>query len=154
MKPHSKFLIGVLPAVLLATLMVVGCDDNDPSPVPVNVTLRSFSVGLDRTTAPDGTVVFRVMNAGTEEVHEFLVIRTDRAPNALPTEPDGSYQENGSGTQVLDELEDIAPGQTKELSLDLAEGNYVLICNIVEDEEDGTVESHYAMGMRAAFRVD
>jgi len=80
--------------------------------------------------------------------------RTDRAPNALPTEDDGSYLEDGPGTQLLDEIEEIAPGDTKELSLDLAEGNYVLICNMVDVEDDGTVEVHYALGMRTAFRVE
>jgi hypothetical protein len=155
MKKQSKVLIWALPTVMLGALVVLACNEHTaPSPVPVNVTLRSFNISLDRSSAPRGTVIFRVRNAGTEDIHEFLVIRTDRAPNALPTEDDGSYLEDGPGTQLLDEIEEINPGDTKELSLDLAEGNYVLICNMVHVEDDGTVEVHYALGMRTAFRVE
>jgi uncharacterized cupredoxin-like copper-binding protein len=155
MKTRTKALILVLPTVMLGALAVMACNKHTaPSPVPVSVTLRSFNITLDRSSAPRGTVVFRVRNAGTDDIHEFLVIKTDRAPNALPTEANGSYQEDGPGTQLIDEIEEVNPGDTKELSLDLAEGNYVLICNMVHVEDDGTVEVHYSLGMRTAFRVE
>jgi hypothetical protein len=154
MRMDSKLLIRALPALMAAALAVPACNDHTaPSPVPVNVTLREFNITLDRSSAPRGTVIFRVTNAGSEH-HEFLVIRTNRAPNALPTEDNGSYKENGPGTQLLDEIDGLDPGQTKELSIDLAEGNHVLICNMVEIEPDGTEESHYANGMHTAFRVE
>ncbi|HEY7472408.1 MAG TPA: hypothetical protein VIE68_08690 [Gemmatimonadota bacterium] len=153
MKRKSKILIGVPPAVMAAVLSLVSCEDSTgPSPVSVGVTLDEFSVTLDDASARSGTIIFSVTNAGTEP-HEFLVIQTDLAPDALPTEADGSYQEDGPGTQLLDEIEDILPDETRELSIDLAEGNYVLICNRVEVEED-EVESHYAMGMRTAFQAE
>jgi hypothetical protein len=62
--------------------------------------------------------------------------------------------ENGRGTQLLDEIEDVAPGEIKRLRIDLAKGNYVLICNMVHVEDDGSLEVHYALGMRTAFRVE
>lgn len=37
--------------------------------------------------------------------------------------------------------------------VNLAAGNYVLICNMVMTEDDGSVEVHYQKGMRTAFRV-
>jgi len=155
MRTQSKLLIRVVPILMLGALAVPACNDSTPpSPVPVNVTLRSFQIGLDRSSAPRGTVIFRAHNAGTDDIHEFLVIRTDRAPNALPTEDNGSYEENGPGTQLIDEIEEVAPGETQELSLDLTEGNYVLICNMVHVEDDGSVEVHYALGMHTAFRVE
>ena len=46
------------------------------------------------------------------------------------------------------------PGSSRDLTIDLTEGNHVLICNMVMVEDDGTVEVHYALGMRTAFRVD
>jgi hypothetical protein len=154
MRRESKVLIRALPAVMAGALSVVSCNDSTaPSPVPVSVSLRSFSIALDRASAPRGTVIFNVSNVGTEP-HEFLVIRTDRAPNALPTEDDGSYQENGPGTQLLEEIEEVLPGETKQMTIDLTEGNHVLICNMVMVEDDGTVEVHYALGMRTAFRVE
>ena len=154
MKWQTKALMRALPAVIAAALTVGACNDSTaPSPVAVNVTLREFNISLDRTSAPRGTVIFHVTNSG-EDTHEFLVIRTDRAPNALPTEADGSYQENGSGTQLLEEIEEIPPGSSRDLTIDLSEGSHVLICNMVMTEPDGTVEVHYQLGMRTAFRVD
>jgi hypothetical protein len=38
--------------------------------------------------------------------------------------------------------------------VDLESGSYVLICNIVEKEEGGEVESHYQNGMRTEFTVE
>ena len=150
----SKVLIRTLPALMIATLGVVSCNDSTaPSPVTVNVTLREFNISLDRASAPRGTVIFHVMNVG-EDTHEFLVIRTDRAPNDLPTEDNGSYLENGPGTQLLQEIEEVPPGSTRDLTIDLSEGNHVIICNMVMTEADGTVEVHYQLGMRTAFRVD
>ncbi len=43
----------------------------------------------------------------------------------------------------------IAVGETKDLTISLAIGDYVLICNMVEDGE-----SHYQEGMRTAFTVE
>ena len=39
------------------------------------------------------------------------------------------------------------------VSFDLAPGKYVLICNIVQTEPDGSKEAHYKVGMRTAFTV-
>jgi iron uptake system component EfeO len=154
MRSEAKALMRALPAVIAAALALGACNDStEPSPVTVNVTLREFNITLDRASVPRGTVIFHVSNAG-EDIHEFLVIRTDRAPNALPTEANGSYQENGPGTQLLEEIEEVPPGSTRDLTIDLTEGAHVLICNMVMTEADGTVEVHYALGMHAAFRVD
>jgi len=154
MKTQSQILMWALPVIMAGTLGITACNDSTaPSPVTVNVTLREFNITLDRASAPRGTVIFHVTNAG-EDTHEFLVIRTDRAPNALPTEANGSYQENGPGTQLLEEIEEVPPGTTRDLTLDLTEGNHVLICNMVMTEADGTVEVHYQLGMHTAFRVD
>ena len=43
----------------------------------------------------------------------------------------------------------IAVGETKDLTISLEIGDYVLICNMVEDGE-----SHYQEGMRTAFTVE
>jgi uncharacterized cupredoxin-like copper-binding protein len=118
----------------------------------VDVEVRSFTVTPNPTSAPAGSITFRVRNTGTEN-HEFLVIKTDLPDDALPTEANGSYQENGPGTEIIDEIEAIPPGATRNLTLDLETGKYVLICNLVE-VEDGEIEAHYAEGMHAAFTVE
>jgi hypothetical protein len=82
-------------------------------------------------------------------LQEFAVIRTDLAPDALPTGQDGSVEEEGEGMEVVGEIEDIPVGETQDLTVSLDAGNYVLICNIVESGE-----VHYASGMRTAFTVE
>ena len=102
-------------------------------------------------SAPAGDVTFVVTNNGPDDVHEFVVIQTDLAPDALPTDENGAVDEAGDGITVIDEIEDIAVGTTEELTTTLAAGNYVLICNIYEEDED---EAHYQMGMYTAFTVE
>jgi uncharacterized cupredoxin-like copper-binding protein len=79
------------------------------------------------------------------------VIKTDLAPDALPTDENGAVEEEGEGMEVIDEIEDIPVGETQTLTVDLDAGNYVLICNIFDEEEQ---EAHYSMGMRTAFTVE
>jgi hypothetical protein len=140
-----------LMTVLSASLVLSSC-------VPivggtaVGVQLDEFTVTPDAQSAPAGRITFRVSNVG-EEFHEFLVIKTDLAEDDLPTEADGSYEENGAGTELLDEIEGIPPGGSRNLTLDLDAGSYVLICNIVE-AEGGETEAHYSLGMHAAFTVE
>jgi len=130
-----------------------------PRPTPtviagttVNVTLVEFSVTPDQATAPPGHVTFHVTNNG-EDMHEFLVIKTDLAPDMLPTETNGSYEEDGPGTDLLDEIELIPSGESRDLGIDLEAGHYVLICNMVHQEED-ELEVHYQLGMRTSFTVE
>ena len=126
-----------------------------PTPVPttVNVTLMEFHVTPDQSSVPAGHVKFHVSNIG-EDMHEFLVIRTDLAPDMLPTEANGSYLDDGPGTDLLEEIPLVPSGESRDLDIDLAAGHYVLICNMVHTEDDGTVEVHYQLGMRTAFTVE
>lgn len=118
-------------------------------PSEVNVTLQEFSVIPDVDTVAAGSVTFHVTNAGPKEVHEFVVIRTDLAPDALPTGEDGAAEEEGAGMQAVDEVEDLAVGDSTDLTVVLDPGSYVLICNIVEGGE-----AHYALGMRMGLTAE
>ena len=51
---------------------------------------------------------------------------------------------------MIDELEEIPVGESKDLSVNLEAGSYVLICNIFQEPED----SHYQFGMRIGFEVE
>lgn len=99
-----------------------------------------------------GSVTFDATNAGPDAEHELVVIRTDLAPDALPTKEDASVDEEGQGLEVMGEIPEFQPGQSGEITLDLPAGSYVLICNLVT-EENGQLESHYGFGMRTAFTV-
>lgn len=139
--------------------MLAACGNGDDdettggNATTVQVTVQEFAVVPDTASAPAGEVTFQIENTG-ESTHEFVVIKTDLEATDLPTADDGSVDEEGAGMEVVDEAEDIASGSSAEVTADLASGSYVLICNIVEEEENGDLESHYQEGMRAAFTVE
>ena len=118
----------------------------------IGVTLQEFAVSADPASAPAGSVTFDVSNTGPDDVHEFVVIKTDLGPTELPVDDDGAVLEDGEGMEVVDEIEDIPVGDSETLAVDLDAGPYVLICNIVQEEEGG-LEAHYSEGMRAGFTV-
>jgi uncharacterized cupredoxin-like copper-binding protein len=118
----------------------------------VGVTLQEFSVIPDESSISSGKVTFDVTNEGPNEVHELVVLKTDLAADALPTNSDGSADEEGAGVEPIDEIEDLAVGDSRDLTVDLQPGHYVLVCNIVSTHE-GEVEAHYKLGMRAEFTV-
>jgi hypothetical protein len=62
--------------------------------------------------------------------------------------------EGGEGIEVVDEIEEIPVGESRSLTVDLEAGNYVLICNILQEEPNGTLEAHYSEGMRTGFTVE
>jgi uncharacterized cupredoxin-like copper-binding protein len=117
----------------------------------VDVTLQEFAVGTSESSVESGEVTFNAMNKGPDDVHEFVVFKTDLSPEALPTNPDGSVNEEGEGLELIDEIEDIPVGETQSITVDLESGSYVLICNIYDEAEK---ESHYQEGMRTAFTVE
>jgi hypothetical protein len=51
------------------------------------------------------------------------------------------------------ELENIKKGKTKSKTFKLSTGPYILLCNTVDTEEDGTVVSHFARGMSTVINA-
>jgi len=163
-------LMGVVVALLSFAVLVGACGDDEKEAEKVtpttteeaaedetsaegaiSVELAEFSITADPDTAAAGTVTFDVSNLG-EEAHEFMVIDTDLAPDELPALDDGSVDE--SQVTVVDEIEEteLAAGSSADLDVDLEAGDYVLICNLVEEHE-GQTESHYEEGMFSVFEV-
>lgn len=104
-----------------------------------------FKIELGATTAPAGSVTFKITNAGSV-VHEFVVLKTDLAADKLPVEAsEGVVSEDTAGLTVVDEVEDIAVGATPSLTVNLPAGHYVVICNL---------PAHYAGGMHADFTTN
>lgn len=117
----------------------------------VEVTLQEFAVLPAESSVEAGDVTFDVTNTGPADVHEFVVFKTDLAPDALPTDETGAVVETGEGIELIGEIEDVAVDENQSVTLDLTAGSYVLICNIYEEAEQ---ESHYQVGMRTAFTVE
>ncbi len=135
----------VLAALALAVpLTMARRQEPTPSGTPVNVLLEDFKVRRDAAVVPAGTVSFRIRNQGPT-THEAIVVRTDRAPDKLPLQPDGlTVNEDAPGIDLLDEAEGLDIDDRRTLVLDLAPGHYVLYCNL---------EGHYLGGMHEALTV-
>ena len=71
---------------------------------------------------PAGEVTFRVRNAATEE-HEFEIFQ---------------------GETVVDEIEGLVPGLTKDLTVTLAAGDYTFMCKL---------NGHDQLGMKGTLTV-
>jgi uncharacterized cupredoxin-like copper-binding protein len=117
----------------------------------VTVTLVEYQMKPNVTSVPAGSVTFNGKNIGGAE-HSLAVIRTDLAPEALPTKADGSVDESGTGVTLVDQVTGIKPQQQKSLTVKLQPGNYVLICNLVPTANGQTI-SHYAKGMHVGFTI-
>ncbi len=90
-----------------------------------------------------GEVTFEVHNEGAIQ-HEFVVIKTDLNEGELPV--DGTtVDENATGVDIVDEIEPFDADTAEILTVDLAPGAYVLICNIA---------GHYELDMHAAMTVE
>jgi len=159
-------LIALLVGGLAALALVAGaCGDDEEAAQPtaagqptvggeepstVGISLIEWSVVADKTSVPAGTVTFEASNDGEEE-HELMIIRSDLEPGALPLTDEMAVDE--TQVEVVGEIEEFAPGGTESASFDLEPGNYILICNLVEEMEDGQIHRHYQLGMRTAFEV-
>jgi uncharacterized cupredoxin-like copper-binding protein len=108
----------------------------------VKVTLgqpgKEFSLVPSPTSAKAGKVTFVVTNKGKME-HEFVVIKTNKAPGKLPMEGDEASEKGAVG-----EIGSVKPGQTRRVTLTLKAGKHVLICNL---------PGHYKAGQYAGFRA-
>ncbi len=149
---------GSFVAVAIIGMSAAGCGSTASSPAAASsspttsasstaaggsiaVELSEWQVVSAQASSPAGSVTFAVTNTGTQ-VHEFVVVKTDMKADSLPV-VDNKIDE--SALTPVDEIENIAVGATASLTVNLAAGHYVLLCNI---------ETHYGQGMRADFDVN
>jgi iron uptake system component EfeO len=109
MRAPRLFAIGMVAAVT-AGLAACGADgggDANRSDGAITVTATDTECKVARTEAPAGTVTFTVSNKGTK-VTEFYVY--------------------ASGDRVMSEVENIVPGISRELHVELPAGTYETAC--------------------------
>lgn len=102
----------------------------------VKVELAEFSVAPNRPSVPAGPTKFEAKNISKSDVHELAIMRV---------KDDGSFDNLG-------EVEDLGPGKSGEVVVDLAKGRYLLACLIVPGEA-GSRYDHFKEGMKIEFEV-
>ncbi len=143
-------------AVIIVAAAGCGGDDNDTNGTTAATTTTQATdaaaggtVGVEASemkfvltsdTAPAGTVTFNAENVGKVD-HEMVVIKTDTPAADLPVK-DGEVDESGSIGEIGPE--DLKPGASSSLKLDMAAGHYALIC---------ALPGHYQAGMYKDFNV-
>ncbi len=108
---------------LLGSVLVAGCLQSNSGTGAIAVTSTASACQVARTTAPSGTLSFSVTNSG-EEVTEFYLLADD-------------------GLRVISEVENIGPGLTRDLVVQVRPGSYFTAC------KPGMIGD----GIRAAFTV-
>lgn len=143
LRKHVRGLVVMLAA--LGMLGFTACDDGDDI-ATVEVLLSEWIVEPNVSEVDAGEVAFEADNQGGE-THELVVVRSDD-PADLPTDESGVVDESQIADEdFIGEIEEFASKEQRSATFTLAAGSYVLFCNIVETEEDGTVESHFVEGM-------
>jgi hypothetical protein len=172
-----------MTALTLVALSSAACQDDEPYPQQplragtIDVKLQEWSITRNPSSAPPGTVTFHIENRGRRP-HQFVLIRTDTDPDGLPVLDDGRVDEAQLDIAGKVEEEELQPGDTATLRVDLDRASYVLLCNIVAAgglegsmttqpataqlteqpmatdkmrTEADALEVHYRLGMRVAF---
>jgi len=110
----------------------------------VNISQSEFKIQADPKASPDQDISFILRNEGTIP-HQFIVIKTDLAPDKLPTQGSPSQVNlSDSHLTVIYQYPAYPAGQANLLHLSLKPGHYVFICNL---------PGHYEQGMRTDFSV-
>ena len=108
----------------------------------VEVSLAEFSVIAASDSVEANGVTFRVTNDGVV-AHEFVVVRTDAAPDAL--EVAGGVADE-SAVDVVGRIDQWpGGGETREATFAMTPGRYLLICNL---------PGHYQLGMTVEFTAE
>jgi iron uptake system component EfeO len=88
----------------------------------VAVEAKDFQFTPSSLSVPAGSVTFSIRNAGSQE-HEFEVFK---------------------GDQVVDEVEGIVPGLTRQATMTLEAGDYTFLCKL---------NGHDQLGMKGTLTV-
>jgi len=132
---------------LLVTTALTGCG----GPTKVDVSLTTYAVTFSVDSIKAGDVVFHVTNDSTDQIHEFVVFKTDLPGDQLPLNAEGAVDEEGAGITFIGEVEDVEIGTSQDFTVTLEPGKYVGLCNVGENV--GDVVNHYTHGMYIEFTV-
>src|SRR3989442_5380703 len=132
---RARYLLAVILALALAAGAYAAVSR---SAAKIPVTEKEWGVTPKPASVKAGSVTFVVKNIGHLK-HEFLVLKTKT--------PAAKLKRRGATAVVTGQVGKIVQfgsGQTRTLTLKLAPGHYVLLCNL---------PAHYVAGQRADFTV-
>src|SRR5947208_14824402 len=117
-----------LVTLFALALLVASCGAPDAAPAGAQVVaeMSDYKITVSVPSVKAGSIKIGVRNLGTME-HSFQVIKTDLAPDKLPT--DGASAKATEDGKV-GEIASIPAGKSAAVTLDLAPGKYVFICNV------------------------
>jgi hypothetical protein len=112
---------------------------------PTAFVLQEWSITAPTSQIRAGNVAVTATNRGSE-THELVIVRADDAAS-LPTKSDGSVDEDKiSEAAKPGEIADIKAATTISKTIDLAPGNYIAICNLVDTMGQGGGMGNSGMG--------
>ncbi|WP_353055847.1 iron uptake system protein EfeO [Leucobacter sp. CX42] len=107
--PSTLRLLGAAGACGIATLALTGCVPNGAADATtIAVTASDDGCSVSTASADAGTITFQVKNSGTK-VNEFYVLGSNELT-------------------IVGEVENIAPGATRELTIQVGAGDYFTSC--------------------------
>ena len=127
--------------ILIGTLLLAACAPEASNAERIAVTLTNDHITLDRAEVAAGTVLFEVENQSDDLVHEIEIFAKATDGAVLPV---SNSVADTTGFELIDEVEDVLPGSRASLTVDLAPGTYLAICNL---------PLHYGSGMWAYLTV-
>src|SRR5436305_12547250 len=134
----------VVPALMALALFLGACAGpaaEAPSGSQVVAELADYKITVNVPSVKAGSIKIGVRNLGTMD-HSFQVIKTDLPPDKLPTDgASAKAKEDGK----VGEIASIPAGKSAAVTVNMAPGKYVFICNIA---------SHYQLGMHVGFTVE
>lgn len=131
----------MLAAALLASACAEQAPAADVTKGQIGAELKEYTVTLTSAQVRAGTVTFLVRNRGGI-AHDFIVLKTDSRPDQIAVDAQAQKaKEDGR----VGGFQEIAPGQNRNLRLDLQAGHYVIICNVA---------THFALGMRTELTIN
>jgi caa(3)-type oxidase subunit IV len=146
--PFALGLVLVIPISLIVTLTMNTAPRNVSAQAVnevgqvIDVREVSFNISLSQYTAQAGPVTFHIVNGADDMLHEFIIFETDLPPAELPTDMSGRVMEDAM--TILTAAEDIPPSHSRDLTVNMGAGHYVMVCNL---------PGHYLQGMRVEFTV-
>jgi iron uptake system component EfeO len=118
----SRTRLALVPLALATAAALAACSAGAGSGAPaapsgpvIEVAASDYAFDPSAISLAPGAVTFRVENVGAEE-HEFEIFE---------------------GDTVVDEIEGLVPGLTKELTVTLGAGRYTFVCKLADHEERG-----------------